>query len=279
MGIAVKKLQMILLGPVLAACLASQAGAQQTTGSAPEGLGADRPGIGVGADVVPPGVFQFEAGISLGSVRDGATTTSVFVGGSPLLRLGLVKRVEVRFDGDGFRRESSRTGGGPGEIVQGLSDFEAGLKIGVVNEGRVRPEVAVLPTVALPVGADGVSAGAANPSLILAWSKSLPRSLTVGGNFAFASIKDSEGRFLRPAQSLVVGFPIVRRLGGYAEAYRLSSASRDASANGTFDAGLALPLSHNAQLDVEAGHTLHSATPSWFVGLGVVFRVPRTPGI
>jgi hypothetical protein len=196
-----------------------------------------------------------------------------------LFRLGLVRRVEVRFDGGGFRWESSRSGGGQSETVQGLSDFEAGLKIGVVDEGRVRPEVAVLPALSLPVGAGGLSAGAANPSLILAWSKNLPRSLTVGGNFAFASIKDSEGRLLRPAQSLVVGFPIVRRLGGYAEVYRLSSVTRDASANWTFDAGLALPLGGKAQLDVEAGHTIHSITPSWFCGMGVVFRVPRTPGI
>jgi hypothetical protein len=270
---------MVLLGLVLAACLVVQAGAQQTAASAPEGLGADRPGIGVGADVVPPGVLQIEAGVSLASGRDGATTTRVFVGGSPLFRLGLVRRVEVRLDGDGFRRETSSTGGGNSETVQGLSDFEAGLKIGVVNEGRVRPEVAVLPAVSLPVGAGGLSAGAANPSLILAWSKNLPRSLAVGGNFAFASIKDSEGRFLRQVHSLVVGFPIVRRLGGFAEIYRLSSATRDAPANWAFDAGVALPLAGNAQLDVEAGHTIHSITPSWFCGMGIVFRVPKTPGI
>jgi hypothetical protein len=270
---------MILRWLVPVACLVVQAGAQQTAGSAPEGLGADRPGIGVGADVVPPGAFQIEAGISLANGRDGLTTTSVFVGGSPLLRLGLVRRLEVRFDGDGFRRESSRTGGGHSEVVQGLSDFEAGLKIGVVAEGKVRPEVAFLPALSLPVGADGLSAGAVNPSLLLAWSKNLPRSLTMGGNFAFASIKDSEGRFLRPAQSLVAGFPIVRRLSGYAEVYRISSAARDASANWTFDAGLTLPLGGNAQLDVEAGHTLHSATPSWFCGMGVVFRVPKMPGM
>ena len=196
-----------------------------------------------------------------------------------MFRLGLVRRLEVRFDGDGFRRETSRTGGGPRDAVQGLSDFEAGLKIGVVNEGRVRPKVAVLPAVSLPVGADGLSAGAANPSLTLAWSKSLPQSFTVGGNLAFAAIKDNDGRFLRPAQSLVVGFPVLRRLEGYAEIYRLSSVTRGASANWTFDAGLALPLGSNAQLDVEAGHTIHSVTPSWFWGLGVVFRVPRMPGI
>jgi hypothetical protein len=279
MEIAVTQLRMTLLGPLLAALLALQAGAQQTAGSAPEGLGADRPGIGVGADVVPPGAFQIEAGISLGSGRDGPTTTRVFIGGSPLFRLGLVGRLEVRFDGDGFRRESSRTGGRQRETVQGLSDFEAGLKIGVVAEGRVRPEVAVLPSLTLPVGVDGLSAGAANPSLVLAWSKNLSRSFTVGGNFAFASIKDSEGHFLRPAQSLVVGFPIVRRLGGYAEVYRLSSAARGAPANWTFDAGLTLPLGGNAQLDVEGGRTLHSATPSWFCGMGVVYRVRRRPGI
>jgi hypothetical protein len=196
-----------------------------------------------------------------------------------LFRLGLIKRVEVRFDGDGFRRESSRTGGGQRETVQGLSDFEAGLKIGVVAEGRVRPEVAVLPSLTLPVGVDGLSAGAVNPSLVLAWSKNLPRSLTAGGNFTFASIKDSQGRFLRQVHSLVVGFPVVRRLGGFAEIYRLFSAARGASANWAFDTGLALPLGGNAQLDVEGGHTLHSAAPSWFCGMGVVFRVPMRRGI
>ena len=279
MKTAVNRLRTILLGTLLAAFLALQAGAQQTAGTAPEDLGADRPGLGVGADVVPPGALQIEAGISLASGRDGPTTTRVFIGGSPLFRLGLVRRVEVRFDGDGFRRVSSRTGGGQRDIVQGLSDFEAGLKIGVIAEGRVRPEVAVLPSLFLPVGADGLSAGSANPSLVLAWSKNLPRSLTAGGNFAFASIKDSQGRFLRPAQSLVIGFPIVRRLGGYAEVYRWSSATRGASADWTFDAGLTLPLGGNAQLDVEGGHTLHSITPSWFCGMGVVYRVRRRPGI
>jgi hypothetical protein len=266
---------MILLWLVLAAFLVMQAGAQQTAGNVPDDLGADRPSIGVGADVVPPGAFLIEAGISLADGRDGSKTTSVFVGGSPLFRLGLVQRVEVRFDGDGFRRESSRTGGGQRETVQGLSDFEAGLKIGVVTEGRVRPKVAVLPSLSFPVGADGLSAGAANPSLVLAWSKDLPRSLTAGGNLAFASIKDSEGRFLRQVHSLDVGFPVFQRLGGFAEIYRQSSAARGAPANWGFDSGVVLPLGGNTQLDVEGGHTLHSATPSWFCGMGIVFRVPN----
>jgi hypothetical protein len=114
---------------------------------------------------------------------------------------------------------------------------------------------------------------------VVAWSKDLPRSLAAGGNFAFASIKDGEGRFLRQAHSLVLGFPVVRRLGGFSEVYRVSSAERGASPSWAFDAGFILPLGGSAQLDVEGGHTLHSVTPSWFCGMGIVFRVPKRLGI
>jgi hypothetical protein len=235
-------------------------------------LGADRPGFGVSATVVPPGALQIEGGFLLSGERDRAVSTRVFVAGSPLVRLGLLKALELRLDGDGFRSETSRQAGAAAQTVRGLSDFEVGAKIAVLGEKRLRPAIALVPAFTLPVGSLGLTASTVNPSLYVAWSKRLPVSLTMSGDLAAASSKDDQGRFWSSAESFNFGFPLARKLGGYVEVYQVTSPERGPGSVRTFDGGVSRPLGANMQVDLQAGHTLYSNRPSWFVAMGFVFR-------
>jgi hypothetical protein len=238
----------------------------------PVDLGADRPGFGVSSAVVPPGVLQIESGFSLSSEGDATAATRTVVVGSPVLRIGLIRALELRLDGDGFRSETSLEAGAPSRTVRGLSDFEVGAKIAVLSERHLRPAIALLPSFTLPVGSPGLTASAVNPSLYAAWSKHLPASLSLSGNLVAASSKDEQGRFLSSAESLNFGFPLAGKLAGYVEVYQVTSPERGAGSTRIFDGGLSRPLGARMQVDLQAGHTLHSSRPSWFVAMGFVYR-------
>ncbi|MFO0367323.1 MAG: transporter [Acidobacteriota bacterium] len=103
------------------------------------GMVTDRPGFSESAAVLGAGMLQWESGFQFGRIgMDGERTTST-VGPYPLLRLGVSRRVELRFTGDGYRREHRG-----GETVGGMTDFVVGGKVQVWEQGRWRPDLAVV---------------------------------------------------------------------------------------------------------------------------------------
>src|SRR5436853_2576784 len=84
--------------------------------AAAQSIDADRPHVGTGTHIVPPGQVQFELGLQLNR----QSPISLF--SSPaLVRIGLTDRLEARVSSDGFlnRRDGERTDGGLGNAQAG----------------------------------------------------------------------------------------------------------------------------------------------------------------
>lgn len=125
--------------------------AQQERGATLEPLTSDRPGFSDGVNVLPGGLFQRESGFSLSGQSDRNSVDRTFIAGALTLRLGLGHRLELRFGGDGFRRDSHREGQ-EYERAAGASDFSVGAKFALVSEHGFRPALSLISGTSLPAG-------------------------------------------------------------------------------------------------------------------------------
>lgn len=230
----------------------------------------DRPDFTESSLTIAPGFLQFESGFALeSSVAGGSKSRSLAVP-SALLRVGLTQRVELRLGGDGF--VSERTGG---TRTSGYSDFEAGVKVRLLDEAHAGFDMSIIPMASLPTGSDSFSSGAVDPTLKLTFARSLPASLDVTGNVNFSSLTDDAGRFRQTAFSVSFGHDLVAGFGGFAEIYGFSPLERGGRTATTFDAGVTHPIGGDLQLDLSAGYGLTAAAPEWSFGFGFAIRRHR----
>jgi hypothetical protein len=234
---------------------------------------ADRPGLAESAEVVGPWMLQFEGGFTLARDSAGGTSSRSMGGPSPLLRLGLSRRLELRFETDGFLRESSLDSA-PTQRVSGLADLGVGAKLKLVDEGKVRPMFSIIPSLSLPTGNRQMTSNGYDPAINFVWSKNLSRGFDSGGSVKFSSVTSDERRLLQRALSVSFGHKLLARTAGFWEVYQLSPPERDRSSLWIFDTGLTHALGRNAQIDLSVGRSLRPTTPTWFLSTGIAFRVP-----
>jgi hypothetical protein len=229
----------------------------------------DRPDFTESSEIVPKGGFQFESGISFeGDDVDGVSSRGV---GAPsaLLRIGLGGRTELRLGGEGFISEAVQ-----GVRASGYSDFEMGAKVRLFNQDQIGFDLALLPIVSLPTGADGFTSGGVDPTVKVTWARELAAGFGLTGNVNFSSLTDEEGRFHQEAVSLSLGHDLFAGWGGYFEAYGFSRLERGAGRAITINGGFARPVGDRLQFDIEAGRGVTSAAPDWFIGAGFAIRGP-----
>ena len=233
------------------------------------GIVTDRPDFTESSEIVPKGGFQFESGISYeGDAADGISSRGV---GAPsaLLRLGLGRRTELRIGGDGFVSEASQGG-----RVSGYSDLEIGGKVRILNQDQIGVDMAILPAVSVPTGADAFTSGGFDPSVKITWAREMPAGFGLTGNVNFASLTDEMGRFHQEAISLSLGHGLFAGWAGYFEAYGFSRLERGAGRAITVNGGFARPVGDRIQFDIEAGRGVTAAAPDWFFGAGFAIRGP-----
>jgi hypothetical protein len=232
---------------------------------------ADRPGFGVPTNVLPRGVVQLESGFGVTSEADRNTLCRTLTWGSPLARVGIGDRTEIRFGGDGFL--SSRTKGVDyWDRARGWSDFGIGAKIAVFEGHGIWPALSLIPTLSLPVGGDTFTSSAVDPSIILAWSTNLPAKLSAGGTIGYASISDGVGRLAQRTLAVSLGHSLVAGLSGYAEVYNVGPVARDTGADWMLDGGVTHAVGRNAAIDAEIGRKFVSDKSCWFVSFGFAIR-------
>ena len=248
------------IGTTLAGARAQELGEMST----------DRPDFTESTDTIARGWTQLEGGVlsnwhALASGQDRAI-------GAPysLLRLGLTRFAELRLSADGFTSESGAVDGA-WEQHSGGSDLEIASKVRVLDEKVHLPALAFIAGASVPTGAGYFSSGRVNPFLELCWSKSLPGGFDAGGNVNF----QWGGTETEHAYSLSVGHKLGRGFGVYGEIYRISPIDGDEAAHWVANSGITKLLGTNAQLDIEAGHTVNARTPYWFVGAGFAIRMPN----
>ncbi len=226
------------------------------------GMVTDRPGFSESAAVVGAGMLQWESGFQFGRLGlDGERTTST-VGPYPLLRLGVSRWVELRFSGDGYRTERR-----VGEAVRGVTDFVVGGKVKVWEQGRWRPDFAVVGNVGAVRGSRQYARAGWEPELKLCAEKDVAWGMVVGANYNVASLVGQGGRGFERAHSLTVGHALGGTWSGFVETYsqRIDRAHGYATA---VDGGVTHPVGRHAQVDAYVGRTVRGARAEWFIGVG-----------
>lgn len=226
----------------------------------------DRPDFTESSQVIGRGWFQFESGMSYeGEGRD----VRSFSAPGALLRIGLGRHTELRLGGEGLLSE--RAGG---VRTSGGSDLEIGAKTQLLFQDRSGVDLAVLPMVSLPTGADGFSSGGVDPTLKITWGRDLAAGFGLTGNVNVSSLTDGGQRFHQEAVSVSVGHDLVAGWGAYAEAYGFNRLAPGESAAWTVNGGVSHPVGARFQFDIEAGHGVTAAAPDWFVGAGFAVLRP-----
>ena len=240
-----------------------------SAGSEAGTLSTDRPDFTESTAVVGKGLFQLESGLLVTFDRTGDERSRGLKGPLPLLRLGVGQRWELRFGADGLVRETVQSAAGF-QHRTGLSDGSVGVKVELFRERSFLPAISLIPAVSVPVGAQPYSSAHADPSVKVAWSRTLPRGWDLAGNWNIGSTVFEERRKLERAWSLTAAHELRRGWRGYWEVYRLSPA--DDRSMWVANTGLTHSLGSDAQFDIEIGRAVKTANPSWFAGVGLAVR-------
>jgi hypothetical protein len=221
------------------------------------------------SEVVPKGGFHFESGISYeGDTVGGDRSRSVGAPGA-LLRLGLGFRSEVRIAAQGLISEASR-----GVRTSGYSDIEVGAKFRLFSQDQIGVDLALMPMVTLPTGADAFTAGAVDPVMTVAWARELPAGFALTGNVNAGSVSDDGGRYQQQSANCSLAHSLVAGWDGYLQADGFTRLERDGGRAITFTSGVTRAVGDNSDFEFAAGRGLTDAAPDWFVGFAFSIRGP-----
>jgi len=246
--------------------------ADQASGTPqPESLTTERAEYTMTAEVVGPGVFQAETGLLL----DSSSSVRLVQAPSPLVRLGLTRRLELRFGGDGFLWQQ------PGSQancprISGLSDMGFEVKWKILDESGYSPALAIAPSISAPVGRPGFTSGSYNPTFKVAVTKSLRKGFRASGNLNVSSLTEDHSRFLQSAASLCMEHNLPGGLVAFWENYDIWPTHYLGNRESFWNTGLFHALGRNMQIDIEVARNFASSTPPhWYLGAGFVIRRPH----
>jgi hypothetical protein len=240
-------------------------GADAQTGSAIAELTTDRPDFTESSEVVGHRIVQVESGVTF-EQRD--ATTRELTAPQLLVRVGLGRRFELRFAGDGLVSQSQQTPSGPVR-VSGRSDVEIGAKFKFLAATDAGVDMAVIPFLSLPTASNGFSSNGYDPGFKLTAARDLPRGFALSGNLNFADVTGAEGRSWTREASLSLAHVLAGPFGAYWETFGTLAGRR---CDCTVNTGVTMTLGTNGQLDVEVGRGVSGDAQDWFVGVGFAVR-------
>lgn len=250
-------------GWTIAATLTCVTLAHPVLAQAPD-LVTDRPDQTESASVVPAGHTQIETGF-LYSRESGLDRYEV---PGTLFRVGVGNPVELRFGYSGVV-------GGDGE--DGSGDTEIGAKVNLWDESGRRPEVAVIGSLSLPTGAEGVSTEQVDPSVLAAFGQTLSSRVGLGYNVGavWESSGDDSSRQGFLVYSLALGVGLTDRLAAFVEVFGDRAFDGADQASGTLDGGVTVLVLDRLQLDFYVGRGINAPADDLFIGTGLSIRLPR----
>jgi len=242
-------------------------------GQVPE-LISDRPDQTESSETVGAGYVQFEFGWTHSEYDDGGDVTSDAFP-ETLVRVGVVDNLELRFGFDGHVCEEADNVGSE----NGTGDLGVSLKWKLWEQAGRRPQTAVLAGTSIPAGDAPFSSERFDPSIRLACSHTLSETLRLGYNAAglWTTEEDAVGdrdTTAWVAYSTVLGVALSDQFGTFVEFFGARPTGEGKPAH-SLDTGLTCLIAENVQIDVVGGVGLSDAADDWFVGAGLVWRVPR----
>jgi hypothetical protein len=241
-----------------------------------EPLASDRPDFTEASSTVGKGRIQLEAGYTYIRDRAGSVATSSHSYPEALLRIGaLADWLEFRI-GQNFGH--TRTGA-PHAVftAAGAEDLYLGVKLGLTEQARVLPEMAVVLQTTVPTGHREFTSGKLQPGMnwLYGWDV-IPDHLTLGGSTQGNRAYDALGHgYLEFAQSLTIGYVLTEKLGAYTEWFAFFPCGAIAPSVGALhylDGGFTYKFTPNLQFDIRAGIGLSRLADDFFAGSGFAVR-------
>ena len=233
----------------------------------PGELVTDRPDFTESSQVIPRGWVQIESGLALESSDAQNRHTMAF--GTPLLRVGLIRKLELRIGADGAMYQRLDQ-----ERSSGFSDVDFGVKYKFMQEGRWRPAMSVIAAVSTPIGHPNFSSGAYEPGIKLTWEKDVAAGFSASGNLNWNALSVEGGRLHQRVASLSIGHGLGRGFSGFWEVYGSTAEERGGGNAYMFASGLIRAVGKNAQWDVNVHRRVAAQGPDWIVSVGFVARMP-----
>jgi Putative MetA-pathway of phenol degradation len=231
----------------------------------------DRPDFTEASSVVGRGVIQLETGYTYSRDSQGSVRTHEHSIGEPLLRVGAFRDwLELRLGWNYAAEDIS------GATHDGGEDLYLGCKIGLTPQAGFLPEVAIVPQMTVPTGANSFTSSATLPGCNVLYGWDLSDSLATGGSTQFNRAVDggSGSEYTEWAQSWTIGYSLSERLGAYTEWYALfpDNAETDPVQH-YFNGGFTFLVNDDVQWDIRSGVGLNESANDFFVGTGLSFRV------
>ena len=235
-----------------------------------EPLVTDRPDFTESSSTVGRGVLQLEMGYTYVSDNDGADQTITHSYPELLLRYGIFAEwLELRV-GWNYANELVN-----GAQASGAEDLYLGLKIGLTPQEGILPEMALIPQMTAPTGADVFSADEVLAGVNWLYSWEISDAISTGGSTQFNRAIDelTDEAYTEWAQSWTIAFSLTDRVGAYTEWFAFFPNSADtAKPEHYFNGGFAYLVNNDIQWDVRAGVGLNGAADDYFVGTGLSIR-------
>jgi hypothetical protein len=223
----------------------------------------DRPALAEGAETVPPGRFQLEAGYTF--ARSG--TEREHSVGELLLRLGAGPNLEARLGLNSYVR--TRT---PEGRDAGLEDMSLGLKARVAGgDGRWRPDAALVLETTVPTGGSAHRVRRLQPAALLCLEWPLSERAALLSNLGYSSAWADDERFSRVSGSLSLAYDLSDRWAAYLELYRLMPAVAGGPDAEYVHAGVVYHVRDGLEVDLRGGRGL-GGPRAYFWGAGAVHR-------
>jgi len=238
----------------------------------------DRPDQTESSVTVDPRYIQFEFGWTHAEDNENGDVTTDSAP-ETLVRIGLVDDLELRLGFAGYVWQEVDGPGAASWDDEGATDIEVGFKVKLRHEQGWTPETALLAGTTLPTGQTGFSSERFDPAVRLACSHTLSETFGLGYNLAAAWETEEDAAGDRDttaaiAYSVVLGAALSDRLGTFVEFFGEAPTGDGKPAN-SLDGGFTWLLADNVQLDVLAGLGISEDADDWFIGAGLVWRLPR----
>jgi hypothetical protein len=236
-------------------------------------LTSDRPDFTEASSTVGLGVAQLEFGYTFIQDDDGLTETQIHSWGEPLLRIGvLYEWLELRIAALPVT-EIQRTGGLK-QSESGMEDLYLGMKIALTPQAGIRPEMALVPQMLVPVGSSSFTADEVLPGLNWLYGWDLSDNVSLAGSTQFNRRRSPSGEsYTQWAQSTSLGFSLTERWGAYTEWFAFFPHSADdVKPEHYFDGGLTYGITPDLQWDLRAGVGANDAAADFFCGTGFAWR-------
>ena len=256
-----------------------------------EPLVTDRPDFTESSVAVGRGVVQVEFGYTFtSSTSEGVTVRTQTVGEQLLragfyadwleFRLGMIPGLLMDSIDDfdfsfpiAFEQTKSA---GVSHSTAGLTDLYTGLKIALVPQEGLLPEMAVIPQMNIPTGSASFSSDKFQPGVNLVYGWTLDDTFATGGSTQVnRSFDDSGDDYPEWAQSWTVACGLSDGLGAFAEWFAFFPRGTDtAGAQQYLNGGLAWAITDDFQFDIRVGFGLNDEADDFFIGSGFSFRKP-----